>query len=155
MPWWQTSQIDGGYNCVAWALHFSKDTFWPEPYHYWPLTYPAVVDVKAFADGFACYGFQPCNGSQLERGFEKIALYTRNGEPMHVARQRPDGTWTSKLGPKIDIGHHGLHEFPPELHVAALYGSATHFFRRSHARARIDFIGRVIWIAQRRIMQKF
>jgi hypothetical protein len=48
----------------------------------------------------------PCEGSGLEVGFEKIALYALpDGEPTHAARQLLSGKWTSKLGRWQDIEH--------------------------------------------------
>jgi hypothetical protein len=42
-------------------------------------------------------------------GYEKVDLYiddSNEDEPFsHVARQLPDGKWTSKLGPDEDLTH--------------------------------------------------
>jgi hypothetical protein len=38
-------------------------------------------------------------------GVEKIAIYVRSDIPSHVARQLPNGKWTSKLGLREDIEH--------------------------------------------------
>jgi len=47
---------------------------------------------------------------ELEIGFEKVAIYARDGTPLHAARQITSGKWVSKLGPREDIEHdlHGL-----------------------------------------------
>ena len=50
-------------------------------------------------------GFQVTDDSSLEQGYEKIALYIRENEFQHVARQLADGRWTSKIGGKEDISH--------------------------------------------------
>ncbi len=51
-------------------------------------------------------GFAECDTDRFETGFEKIAIFaTRLESPTHVARQLPDGTWTSKLGEFEDIEH--------------------------------------------------
>ena len=50
-----------------------------------------------------------CESGDLEVGFEKVAIYAQaDGAPTHAARQLPDGTWTSKLGQEVDIGHTDL-----------------------------------------------
>lgn len=79
-----------------------------------------------FVQAFALIGFMPCEGSELEQGFEKIAIYVNNmGQPTHAARQLPSGNWTSKLGRWIDIEHtlSGLTE--------SEYGSVARILRRS------------------------
>ena len=53
-------------------------------------------------------GFIQCHDSRPERGVKKIAIYVKNGVPLHVAVQRPDrphGRWFSKLGQRHDIEH--------------------------------------------------
>ena len=44
----------------------------------------------------------------LEIGFEKVAIYSDAHGPQHVARQLPDGKWTSKLGQQVDVEHSTL-----------------------------------------------
>jgi hypothetical protein len=73
----------------------------------------------------ATFGYTPCEGVDLEAGVEKVALYaTADGRPTHMARQLPDGHWTSKLGEQVDIEH--------ELHALAgeLYGSVVRLLHR-------------------------
>ncbi len=68
----------------------------------------------------------PCEQSEFEQGFEKIAIYVNNmGKPTHAARQLPSGYWTSKLGRWIDIEHTlaGLTE--------SEYGSVAQVLRRA------------------------
>jgi hypothetical protein len=51
-------------------------------------------------------GFQRCDSADLEPDVQKIAIFAKtNGEPTHVARQLPNGKWTSKLGDWEDIEH--------------------------------------------------
>jgi hypothetical protein len=63
----------------------------------------------------------------LEDGFEKIALYEKLGVVKHAAKQMPNGSWRSKLGPQQVIEHElrGLED--------ELYGNVTAFFRRRRA----------------------
>ena len=56
-------------------------------------------------------GYVECRDTDLETGFEKIAIFTDAEEsPLHLARQLSNGQWTSKLGALEDIEHdlHGL-----------------------------------------------
>lgn len=51
-------------------------------------------------------GYEVCDNTELEVGFEKIAIYgDSDGEATHAARQLPNGKWTSKLGRWEDIEH--------------------------------------------------
>ena len=65
-----------------------------------------MVVVECFIDAYRTLGYEPCDSEVVEKGFEKIALYVQvNGSPTHVARQLPNGIWTSKLGRSFDIEH--------------------------------------------------
>ena len=75
---------------------------------YWPPGIPRQETLAAFEEAYGTIGFSPCQGSELEPGFRKIAIYADNGVPTHAARQLPDGRWTSKLGRHEDIEHLGL-----------------------------------------------
>jgi hypothetical protein len=83
--------------------------------------------VAAFEEAFTSLGYTPCEAEGYETGFEKVALYaTTDGRPTHMARQLPDGRWTSKLGEQVDIEH--------ELHALAgdLYGTVVRILRRAY-----------------------
>jgi hypothetical protein len=55
--------------------------------------------MSAFIQAYKSLGYELCDNSELEAGFEKIAIYaTSDGEPTHAARQLSVGLWTSKLG---------------------------------------------------------
>lgn len=62
----------------------------------------------------------------MEPGFEKVAVFAISEDiPAHVARQLPNGRWTSKLGQLEDIEH--------ELHAleGAEYGRVVQVLRRA------------------------
>jgi hypothetical protein len=65
----------------------------------------SLDSVKAFLERV---GFQECATSAVEIGFEKVAIYADRHGPQHVARQLPNGRWTSKLGAAIDAEHDTL-----------------------------------------------
>jgi hypothetical protein len=136
---------DSAYNCVAWTM--ADDTQWWEPIGrprrdpftgalvYWPGGVPTsghTLGPAAWVSVYLSRGYRACGSADLERGTEKIAIYTSpDGLFTHVAWQAPDGWWWSKLGKEWAIRHERLEalENPDE------YGTATIFLgrpRRSH-----------------------
>lgn len=113
----RTSDPDSGYNCVAWAFGRNDINWWPSfPGGGWAWPVPFACQGHAlneFENLFAVWGWEPCQSSALESGYDKIALYADGeGSPTHLARMiRPKilsgsvSLWTSKLGPGIDITH--------------------------------------------------
>jgi len=98
----------------------------PEARAFWPPGVTRALTITAFAEAFAWLGYTPCEGEGPQTGFEKVALYaTADNRPTHMARQLPDGRWTSKLGEQVDIEH--------ELHALAgdLYGAGVWILRRA------------------------
>ena len=66
---------------------------------YWPRRVPKSYSLVALQPAVATVGYAPCATEDLEKDIEKIALFANDaGECKHVARQLPDGSWTSKLG---------------------------------------------------------
>ena len=102
-----TSPPDEKYNCVAWAVGFTELWWWPDQMEqsYWPPGAPRRVTVEDFTEVFRALGYTPCADDRPEPGFEKVALFAKEGIPTHAARELPNGTWTSKLGPGEDIEH--------------------------------------------------
>ena len=66
---------------------------------------PREESIATFLRAYESLGYAQCDNTELEAGFTKVALYANGQEPTHAARQLPDGTWTSKLGPLEDISH--------------------------------------------------
>lgn len=99
------------YNCIAWAVGENDRVWWPvdNPDAYWPPGVPREATVESFERAFYSVRFVDCADGKLEPGFEKVALYAkrtpRGVRPSHAARQRMDGSWTSKLGIREDIRH--------------------------------------------------
>lgn len=120
----KTSEADPTYNCIAWAVGCNTDFFSPEIYRYWPSNIKRECSIEAFLSLFNSYGYEICKNGELEKGFLKIALYTKNFIPKHAARQLSDGWWTSKLGTLADIKHKNLYDIS-----GYDYGFPTHFFR--------------------------
>jgi hypothetical protein len=126
----KTSDRDPNYNCVAWAVGNTK-RYWYDAKikgYYWPPLMPSADTLEGWLEVFKLHGYRETDEADLERGYEKVAIYvTSEGFPEHVARQKSSGAWSSKMGKGIDIEH-------PTL--AGLEG---------------DLIGRVTVIMKRRI----
>ncbi len=115
-----SSPVTRDYNCIAWAAGDTAHWWWPDidPDNdaiFWPPSVPLEETLPAFAAAFATLGYAPCSREGPEPGFEKVALFARDGVPTHAARQLRDGRWTSKLGLREDI-EHDLHAVSGELY---------------------------------------
>ena len=100
------SEEDDNYNCVAWAAGIN-DEIWQDapPGYKWPAS-RRTQGIESLVEVFENLGFEQCEDSSLEDGYDKVALYARNRLWGHAARQLSDGRWTSKLGvPGGDIVH--------------------------------------------------
>lgn len=123
-----TSPADRRYNCVAWAAGDVKRWWWPAepPFAFWPAGIPREESMSSFIAAFASLGYVVTPSGEPEPHFEKVAIFaTSDGVPTHVARQLPDGTWTSKLGSLEDISHVDVSGVS-----GADYGEAIMFMRR-------------------------
>ncbi|MDF5722241.1 MAG: hypothetical protein PUP91_17485 [Rhizonema sp. PD37] len=123
-----TSRQSSSYNCFAWAAG-EDDRWWspldPDNMYYWVEGVTAELTMSAFIQAYKSLGYELCDNSELEAGFEKIAIYaTSDGEPTHAARQLSNGKWTSKLGRWEDIEHEleGL--------TGEMYGSVQQILKR-------------------------
>ncbi|HYI10425.1 MAG TPA: hypothetical protein VEK57_15300 [Thermoanaerobaculia bacterium] len=103
-----TSPRDGRYNCIAWAAGDTTRWWWPgEPqFSFWPAGVRREESIGSFIEAFATLGFEPSDSGNHHAAFEKVAIFaSRDDVPTHMARQLPDGSWTSKLGGLEDIAH--------------------------------------------------
>lgn len=116
------------YNCIAYAA--GVDDSWWTPYawdesdYYWPNGVPHDVSIDAFVMAFQYLDYGKCESEDYEQGFEKIALFAKDGMPTHAARQINPTTWSSKIGELEDISHR-LHDL--EGHE---YGFVTVILKR-------------------------
>jgi hypothetical protein len=102
-----TSEETEDYNCASHAMNVTKCALWPgyPEFYKWPVE-GASDTVESFRELFRLLGFEDCgNDSSPESGWQKIALYSRQGLPTHLARQLANGRWSSKLGDYEDIDH--------------------------------------------------
>lgn len=105
-----TSPKTKEYNCIAWAAGDDEVWWWPDLQNtsYWPPQVQRSETRDSFIKAYGTLGYFVCDNDAYEDGFEKIAIYEKNGKPEHAARQLEPGTWTSKLGELEDIEHHSL-----------------------------------------------
>ena len=129
-----TRDSDDKYNCIAWAIGKKDNFWWPRKlggYH-WPDGLPREPldreTIGNFIKAFESEGFERCDDSEFENGFEKVAIYVNNFDvPKHAARSLPNGAWTSKMGDDEDIEHETL-----EVLEGRGFGKAKVFLRRSN-----------------------
>ncbi len=98
-----TSERDNFYNCVAWAAGNDND-WWShqEDYRWIGERGPGLRNLVAL---FTVLGYEECESDSLDTDYTKVALYAKDGNWTHAARQLPDGAWISKLGVLEDIEH--------------------------------------------------
>lgn len=125
-----TSPINRQYNCLAWALNRKDVWMWPienpdEDDYYWPEGVDFNTKQETFIKAFEIEGFQICETSDLEEGYEKIALYGYAGFAFHATRQLPSGLWTSKNGHSYDIQHS-----TPQTMECNAYGKVYCYMKR-------------------------
>jgi hypothetical protein len=119
-----TSPPSPDYNCIAWAAGDTGQ--WWEPGVFWPVpTPPGDYGIGVLILAFQAQGYEACADGELEPGFEKVALFGDAIFYTHAARQLPNGTWTSKLGPAEDIEHD-----TPVAVAGGIYGEIAQFMRR-------------------------
>lgn len=125
------SPCDPWYNCIAYATSTTHVRWWPGVTGYfWPNSNPAWT-VENFKDTFCSYPlrYEECDSDAHEPDYEKVALYTLDGVPTHMARQREDGKWVSKLGDLEDIVHEKL-----DVLNDGIYGKPEKYFKRPFIR---------------------
>jgi hypothetical protein len=97
------------YNCIAYAAEDSSNVWWPIRGTFWPEQAPNELTESAFVRAFKTIGYERCRSLRLARGYKKVVLYIdSSGSPTHMARQLPNGKWTSKLGESEDIQHNSV-----------------------------------------------
>lgn len=101
-----TSPDDHGYNCLAWAAGETARCWHPDPFGgmYWPGG-PAPDTLEEWIRAYGTLGYGASDSADVESGTEKLAIFADGEFPLHVARQLPNGYWTSKLGPREDVEH--------------------------------------------------
>src|ERR1043166_7549451 len=81
----ETSPADPQYNCFG---HAAGSRVWWSPVEviggqlYWPPSAAREVTLEAFVSAYETIGYSDCGeDGQFEAGFEKVAIYARDGVP--------------------------------------------------------------------------
>jgi hypothetical protein len=121
-----TGTATNRYNCIAWAAG-KQDAWWQEDLAdaYWPEGIPTDGTVQSLVMLFQSLGYQLCSGPELEQAFDKVAIFARESEYTHAARQLADGIWTSKLGQSVQIEHATL-----DALMGQAYGAVAQILKR-------------------------
>lgn len=110
-----TSPEDSTYNCIAWAAGDTTRWWSHIPGYYWPVSRDSAVD--SLVEVFEHLGYRQNNGSvEPETDFDKVALFSKDGDWTHAARQLPNGWWTSKCGVFEDLEHETLETLTGDLY---------------------------------------
>lgn len=112
------------YNCIAWAA-CTVDRWW-QPGVRWPIESSRDdLGIGNLIAAFKALGYLECENGSFDDGFEKLAIYGAGLMYTHMARQLPDGRWTSKLGQLEDITHSTT-----EALEGGDYGEVVQFMKR-------------------------
>jgi hypothetical protein len=91
---------------------------------YWPKYAPREATVSAFQIAFEGLGYEVCEESDIEPGYDKVAIFVMSGSVTHAAVSLNGQQWRSKLGNEEDIEH------PLEGIEGSAYGIAYLYLRR-------------------------
>ena len=127
--WKINSPEDGSYNCLAYAAVITDKFFWPgnRPEYTWHKDVPMDTQLPTLILFYEKHEFIECENFDFENGYQKIALYIKDDEITHAARQLSTGLWCSKLGPSHDIIHSN-----PYTVEGNQYGRAVSAMKREH-----------------------
>ena len=99
------------YNCIAYAFGDKTKCWWPiisKNNEWWPTTISKELNIKSFTQLLNLYGYKSCGKDiNFKQEYEKIALFIIPGInlPSHMAKQKSQDIWESKLGDKELIEH--------------------------------------------------
>jgi hypothetical protein len=113
------------YNCFAWAAHDATKKWSDMIPDFWPDEVTRDGSIQGYIRLFEFLGFERCKDGRPEEDFEKVALYGNDSECFHAARLKPNNSWTSKIGNRVDIDHDTL-----ECLECDDYGKVKAFLRR-------------------------
>ena len=113
------------YNCIAYAAGDTTKSWWPNGIDYWPPWATRDNRMESLKEAFAGLRYEQCDDSNVEEGYQKVALYGFQGRFEHAAVQMPNGRWRSKMGRGPIIEH-----LNPKSISGGPYGDATTYMRR-------------------------
>ncbi len=114
------------YNCIAYAAGDTNRWWDHTPRRYWPSYATRSEQIESLQEVFIGLGFEECDDSSIEPGYQKIALYEDQGAWEHASVQMPNGAWRSKMGEGPVIEHRS-----PGSLSGGPYGEPTVYMRRN------------------------
>ena len=125
VDWEITSEPNDDYNCIAYAIG-EETGWWTHAGNYrWPNARRSP-SIDSLIEMLVGQDFEICDDGEETAGFDKIALYAKDGNWKHAAVQLPGGAWSSKLGAYEDIRH-----ATPESLAGEFNGNVHCFMRRA------------------------
>ena len=113
------------YNCIAYAAGDTTRRWWPNGIDYWPSWATRDNRMESLMEAFVGLGYEQCANSNIEDGYQRVALYGFQGRFEHAAVQMPNGRWRSKMGRGPVIEHPS-----PESLSGGPYGNVASYMRR-------------------------
>src|SRR2546423_1697370 len=84
--WEITSERTRQYNCIAYAAYDQHRPWGPFDGYFWPPGAVREDTLEGWTGAYRVLAYKSCDDASLEKGFEKIAIYAKDGRPQHVAR---------------------------------------------------------------------
>jgi hypothetical protein len=116
------------YNCFAFAVNDRTKFWWPGGDGYWPHD-PSDDTVEELVAVLKQHGYEPCPDGTHVPGVQKVAIFAKGGDPVHVAVQPSsrNGIWKSKMGYNIDMEHdlHAVETWDEDDTMSQGYGRAV------------------------------
>lgn len=94
------------------------------PGHWWPDGVQRSTSLQALIDAFLAVGFEQTDNGLFEEGYDKVALFQKDGEWTHASRIESDNVEYSKFGGSFD----GLHSH--NIFSDSIYGNEYAYMRR-------------------------
>ena len=114
------------YNCIAYVAEDTSKWWWPDGTNYWPPWATLDTKMESLKEALAGLGYEQCDDSDPEDGYQKVALYEIQGRFQHAAVQMSNGRWRSKMGQGPVVEHRN-----PESLSGGPYGNPKVFMRRA------------------------
>lgn len=129
-----TSDEDDHYNCIGFAIGYNdlwiaigRDNI---PWFWWPDSVPYNREPNSLVKTFMYFGFEECADDKMEEGYDKVALYSKNGFWTHAARIIGNGLYHSKLGESFDILHSPGNVMDQTVDPRISYGKPFAYMKR-------------------------
>jgi hypothetical protein len=77
----------GDFNCVSFSLGIFDGWMWTST-ELWPYDrIPRNSGIEGFKKLYKLYGYEECYNPNYEAEYEKIAFYSKQGEPSHACKR--------------------------------------------------------------------